>query len=43
MSRICSTHEEMRNAYKIMVGKPGSKKPSSKPRHIWDNIKMNIE
>jgi hypothetical protein len=35
---------EMRNAYKILVGKPGEKKPFGISRHRWeDNIKMNFE
>jgi hypothetical protein len=32
-----------RNAYKILVGKPGGKKPLIRPRHRWvDNIKMDL-
>jgi hypothetical protein len=39
MSESCSTH--MRNAYKILVGRPEGKLPLSRPRHRWeDNIKM---
>jgi hypothetical protein len=31
---------EMRNAYKILVGRPGRKRPLGRPRHRWeDNIK----
>jgi hypothetical protein len=29
----------MRNAYKILVGKPEGKRPLRRPRHIW---KYNI-
>jgi hypothetical protein len=33
----------MRNAYKILVGKPDGKRPLRRPRHIWeDNIKMDL-
>jgi hypothetical protein len=33
----------MRNAYKILVGKPEGKKPLERPRPRWeDNIKMNL-
>jgi hypothetical protein len=34
---------EMRNAYRIMVGKPEGKKPLGRPRRRWlDNIKMDF-
>jgi hypothetical protein len=33
----------MRNAYKILVGKPEGKRPLGRPRRRWeDNIKMNL-
>jgi hypothetical protein len=32
---------EKRNAYRILVGKPGGKRPLGRPRPRWvDNIKM---
>jgi hypothetical protein len=34
---------EMRNAYKILVGKPEGKRLLGRPRHRWeDNIKMDF-
>jgi hypothetical protein len=33
---------EVRNAYKIFVGKPEWKRPFSTYRHRWDNIKMDL-
>jgi hypothetical protein len=34
---------EMRNAYKIMVGKPEAKRPLEKCRHSWENsIRMDL-
>jgi hypothetical protein len=34
---------EMRNAYKILFGKPEEKRPLGRPRHrCEDNIKMNL-
>jgi hypothetical protein len=34
---------EKRNAYTILVRKPGGKRPLGRPRHRWvDNIKMNL-
>jgi hypothetical protein len=33
-----------RNAYRILVGKPGAKGPPGRPRCKWeDNIKMDLE
>jgi hypothetical protein len=44
MGGACSTNGgEKRNAYMILVGKPGGKKPLGRPRRRWvDNIKMDI-
>jgi hypothetical protein len=34
---------EKRNAYRILVGKPGGKRPLRIPRRRWvDNAKMNL-
>jgi hypothetical protein len=34
---------EMRNAYRLLVGKPERKRPLGRPRRRWvDNIKMNL-
>jgi hypothetical protein len=34
---------EMRNAYKILVGRPEGKKPLRRPRHKWeDNIRIDL-
>jgi hypothetical protein len=36
--------EEMRNAYRILFGKPEGKKPLRKPGLRWeDNIKIDLE
>jgi hypothetical protein len=38
----CSTNGEKRNAYRILVGKPGGKRPLRRPRRRWeDNITMD--
>jgi hypothetical protein len=35
---------EMRNVYKILVGKSERKTPLVRPRHRWEgNIKMHLE
>jgi hypothetical protein len=36
--------DEMRNAYKILVGNPEGKRPLRRPRRGWeDNIKMDLK
>jgi len=36
--------EEMRNAYKILVGKSEQKRPLGRPRRRWeDNIRMHLK
>src|SRR5215510_7351690 len=32
-----------RGMYKILVGKPEGKKQLGKPRHRWNNIKMDLQ
>jgi hypothetical protein len=35
---------EMRNVYKILVGKPGGKSPLGRPRCRWkDTVKMDLK
>jgi hypothetical protein len=34
---------KMRNANKILIGKPEGKRPLKRPRHRWaDNIRMDL-
>jgi hypothetical protein len=34
---------EKRNAYRLLVGKPGGKRPLGRPRRRWvDSIKMDL-
>jgi hypothetical protein len=34
---------EERGAYRVLVGRPESKRPLGRPRRMWeDNIKMNL-
>jgi hypothetical protein len=34
---------EGRGVYRVLVGRPESKRPLGRPRHMWDdNIKMDI-
>jgi hypothetical protein len=42
MGRACGLHGEIRNACKILVGKPGER-PLGRPRYRWENnIKMHL-
>jgi hypothetical protein len=41
MGSACNTNEAKRNAYRILVGKSGGKRPLGRPRRRWvDNIKI---
>jgi hypothetical protein len=43
ISGTCGTHGELRNTYKILVGKRERKRPPGRPRRrLEDNIKMNL-
>jgi hypothetical protein len=36
------TAEEMRNSYRVLVGKPEGKRSLGRPRRTWEDIKMNL-
>jgi hypothetical protein len=43
MSRACSTNVEIRNAFRVLVGKSEGKRPLGRSRRRWvDNIKMDL-
>jgi hypothetical protein len=43
MGRAYSKNGELRNAYRILVGKPEGKRPLGRQRHrLVDNIKMDL-
>jgi hypothetical protein len=43
MGRPRSTHEEKRNAYRMLVEKPGGKRPLARNRRTWeDNIRIYL-
>jgi hypothetical protein len=43
IGKACSTNEEKRNAYRILVRKPEGKRPLGRSRRRWvDNIKMDL-
>jgi len=37
MDRACSPHGEMRNAYKILIGRHEGKSPLVRPRRRWEH------
>jgi hypothetical protein len=42
MGGSCSAYEEGESVYRVLVGKPGGKRPLGRPRLRWeDNIKMD--
>jgi hypothetical protein len=43
MGRVCTTHREKLNAWEILVGKPGEKRPLGKHRpRCEDNIQTDL-
>ena len=34
---------DRRGVYRVLVGKPEEKRPLGRPRHIWDDIKMDLQ
>jgi hypothetical protein len=34
---------EMIGVYRVLVMKPEGKRPLERPRHRWENIKMNLQ
>jgi hypothetical protein len=43
MGRACSTNGEKRNAYRILVGKLGGKRPLVRPGREWTILKWILE
>jgi hypothetical protein len=44
MGGSCITKGGKRNAYRLLVGKPGGKRALGRPRRRWmDNIRMDLE
>jgi hypothetical protein len=43
MGRTCSINGDVRNAYRILTGRPKRKRPLGRPRRRWeDNINMDV-
>ena len=44
MGRACGAYVEGRGVNRVLVGKPGGKRPLGRPRRRWeDNIKMDLQ
>jgi hypothetical protein len=44
MDGACSTYGDRRGAYRVLVGKPGKRRPLRRLRRKWeDNIKMGLQ
>jgi hypothetical protein len=42
MNTACSTHGEVRDAYKIFVRKPEGKRPLGRPIRRWEEIELDV-
>jgi hypothetical protein len=43
IGRTCSIYREKRNAYRVLVGKSGGKRPLGRPKRRWEgNIKTHL-
>jgi hypothetical protein len=43
MGGACSTNEENRNAYRLLMGKPEGRRPLGRSRRRWlDKIRMDL-
>jgi hypothetical protein len=42
VSRACNTNGGVRNAYRLLVGKPEGKRLPGTPRHRWVDIRMGL-
>jgi len=43
MGGVCSSYGEGRGVYRVLLGKPGGKRPMGRPRLRWeDNIKVKL-
>jgi hypothetical protein len=40
---LCTDTGHRRGAYRVLVGKPEGKRPLGRPKHRWENIKIDIE
>lgn len=44
LGRACNKHGEKRNAYRILMGNSGEKRPLERSKYNWENnIKMNLK
>jgi hypothetical protein len=43
MGTACSADGEERGVYRVLVRKPGGKRPLGRPRHRWEDIRMDVQ
>jgi hypothetical protein len=44
MGGSCSTYGEVRDLYRVLVGRPGGKRRRGRPRRRWeDNVRMDLQ
>ena len=44
MGRACGTYmRNRRGTYRVLVGRPVGRRPLGRPRHRWENIKMDLK
>jgi hypothetical protein len=44
MGGVCSADGKERGVYRVLVGKPGGKRPLGRPRRKWeDNIRIDLQ
>ena len=44
MGGACSAYRQGRGVYRVLVGKPGGKRPLGRPRRRWEyNIQMDLQ
>jgi hypothetical protein len=42
MGGACSVDGEGKGMYRVLMGKPEGKRPLGRPRHRWDDIRMDL-
>jgi hypothetical protein len=42
MDGVCNTNEWSRGVERFLLGKPDRKRPLGKPRHRWEDVRMDL-
>jgi hypothetical protein len=43
MDGACGAYGVERGVHRVLVGKPEGKRPLGRPRHRWEDIKMDLQ